>query len=174
MGSIKKIFKGSRTVVMSVFFRPNLHTHFRLILQAPSPVLSRVIRLEKGLSNSLCLRTIRLVGCGIRSSVWQKHNWCNYKTIIIHSHTQLLIGSLTGQLLIPRYLNTGNRVELREEQIFINPSGYFTGSSQNFTWFLTPSSHWPCFWPPPTWWKILFTHWGKKETAFDTARKMTN
>jgi hypothetical protein len=49
------------------------------------------------------------------------------------NHTQLLIGSLTGQLLIPRDLNTGNCGGLREEQAFINPSGYFIGCSQNFT-----------------------------------------
>jgi hypothetical protein len=42
---------------------------------------------------------------------------------------------LTGQLLIPRDLNTGNCGELRAEQIFINLSGYFTGCPQNFTWF---------------------------------------
>jgi len=51
------------------------------------------------------------------------------------SHTQFLIGILTGQLLIPRDFNTGNCGKLREEQVFINPSGYFTGCSQNFTWF---------------------------------------
>jgi hypothetical protein len=59
----------SRGVVMSVFFRLNLHAHFRLSLQSPSPVLSHVIRLKKSLSNSLYARTVRLAGCGIISSV---------------------------------------------------------------------------------------------------------
>jgi len=66
---IKTAVLRSRGVVVSVFFRLNLHAHFRLSLQAPSSVLSRVIRLKKRLSNSLYVRTIRLVGCGIISSV---------------------------------------------------------------------------------------------------------
>jgi len=58
-----QIFKGlmilkhtvlrNRRKVMCVFFRLKLHAHFRLSLQAPSPVLSRVIRSRKSLSNSL-------------------------------------------------------------------------------------------------------------------------
>jgi hypothetical protein len=91
----------SRRKEMSVFFRLNLNLNlnpFHLCLLVPPPVLSPVFPLQKSLSNSLYVLTVRPVGCGIRSFVWEKHNCCNYKIITVRGHSQLHVGSLTGQL----------------------------------------------------------------------------